>query len=550
VVLLAAAVLPRLLTLRGVAMTAQLGFADLPLHIVNLDRLHKLRSFDEARTTDPFFRLAPHQRELVNTDRWPAGAYHVARLWSGCFGPLSLWTTLLTNLLFTLVLVAGVIGLGVVMRDADTGRWGALLTLFCPPLVADTWYLNLDYPLTAMTTVGLLLLFHTRGFTDARRSLAFAVWSALSMFVKPSYALFIGLPALWGVARGLRGSWPASVRRVAPGLLLAMAAAIPLTVWLLDLNPTAFLAEIHHHFSPPPGSEEFPAAGIEPWTLAWVLALPLFAAMNHPLPLVLLSLPGLVLLHWPRWRLPPRGLLLAFLWGSSLVLTLLPNKLDRYMHPLYPLLCLLTVWWVQSVLSGKGRRAVALSLSLVAAAHVVVLCVAHLRPPPWHPGSRPSLPLRYTDLRLPGRDTLAGLRSLTYHPTCRLSPLLQELELLVRQDDSRRPLGVGYLPPERGESLPLDYERLGALATQVVRDRFVLPVDVGRDVLPPSTIVAHGPREDPRRFCPRADVVAERRVEVRCEDSPTELRLTLLRPRVMGERCRETGVGNATRHAR
>jgi hypothetical protein len=218
------------------------------------------------------------------------------------------------------------------------------------------------------------------------------------------------------------------------------------------------------------------------------------------------------------------------------VLTLMTNKLDRYIHPLYPLLCLLTVWGVQSLFSRESRRIAA--LTLLAAAYGAVLCFSYLHPPPWHLGSRPALPLRYTELRLPSRDVLAGLRRLTYHPTCELEPMLRELDRLVRRDDSRRPLGVGYLARVSEADLPLDYERLGALATQVVRDRFVLPVDVEKDVLPPSTIVVHGARQDPRRFCPHADVVAQGEVEARCGDTRTRLQLTLLRPEVIGQRCR------------
>ncbi len=66
-------------------------------------------------------------------------------------------------------------------------------------------------------------------------------------------------------------------------------------------------------------------------------------------------LPGLWLLHRRRVPLPGREVLLAFIWGSLLILTVAGNRMERYLHPLYPLLCLVGVWGVRRLVPPRAR---------------------------------------------------------------------------------------------------------------------------------------------------------------------------------------------------
>lgn len=562
VVLLLAIVLPRAIALRGVSMSAQLQFADMPLHLINLDKLDKLHRLDRAQLEDPFFELAPRHRELFASQRWPLSTYRVGRHFSAIFGPLSIWTTQLTNLVFTLLLVLAVYGLGAAMADRSTGWWAALLTALSPPLVASSFYFSLDFPLTAVVLLALLLLWRTRGLTRPWVCAAFGATCALGISIKPAFPLYLAIPSLWALVHGLRGGaagpaaeqgagdrgplsrlaaiqWPFRRRRarVGAGALLALAVALPLT-WLLYAPELGTIVhDAISHFSPPAGAQqEYPAANIAPWTAGWALALPAFAAMNFPWPLLLLALPGFVLLHWRRHALAPRGLLLAALWGGYLILTLMENKLDRYLHPLYPLFCLLTAWGLARLVSRRWRTA---ALTWVAALYLAVLCVAHVHPPPW--GRRllsPTAGWDSTELHMPGRALLAGLRRNTFHPTCRLAPLVEGIAALLEQDRSSRPLGVALVPElVRLGGFSLNFENLAVLTAQQARDRLVFPFDL-KGALAPSVVLVHKPDVDPRRLCPQATVAARRSVVLTCGEQ-TELRLSLLRPRTPGARCGE-----------
>jgi len=516
--ILLAIVLPRAAALRGISVSSNLEFGDMPQHLLNLDKLAKLHA---GLDRQPYYRAHPEARTLFRPARWPGGVYQVALPWARTFGTLSIWTVQLTNLLFTLVLVAGVIGLGVALGgDLRHGLWAALLVVLCPALVGASWYLSLDYPLVAMTTVGLLLLHYTEGLTRWRFCLLLAVWSALGMSVKMTYSLYLVGPALLALAEGLHR----------PGLRLralalsagASVICLALLFTMQDATPREVLNELTMHSTVNAYSMK-----VEAWSATWAAAVAVLALGNFPLPLLLLALPGVVGLHLVRRARPVRWLLLGLLWGGYLMLTLLPHKMERYGLPLYPICCLLTVWWLLQVIGRRWRLA---ALIWAVALYCGVLYLAHLRPPPWvfcQEGD--AVNLGAVDLRMPGRKLLAQLRKRTFHPDCRMQSLMRHLAELSRADGRTSPLGIAVSWPP-GEQPP-PYINAATLATHVIRDR-IIEEETGLTrfaQVQPTVIAVHPPDVEPLVEQPQLRLLQRRTHVLHCGDQLVHMYISLYR---------------------
>ncbi len=523
----AAVVGPRVLALHDVPMTASMGFEDVNNHLLNLDLRHRLGRLDQAQLSDPYLNRQAVDLLQLNPEGWPPGVYTVARPWVGLFGPLSLWTTQLTNLVFWAVLLLGVVGLGWRMVGLRFGLWAALLAALCPGLVSASWYFTLDFPLAAMTTVGLLLLWRTGRFGCWRGCLAFAVWSAAGVLVKPPYAMHMVLPTLLVLGLGLwRG--PARWLRLALG---AATAGLSLgLIWLVQpevLRGIALEVWIHTTVPPPEENIDFEFITVQPWSLHGILSVPVFVAMKHNLALLVLALPGLVLAHVRRARLPARPALLSFLWGTYIILTLLVHRQGRYCLPLYPVICLLTAWWVWTLVSRRWRARV---MALVTAAFCATLWLDHRAPQerPWdRDWFRPLAASGYREMRLPSAVDLARLRAHTYHQECDLRPVIRGIAAMSNTDGSRLTLGVGTAMSDFYSS-----EYLALLVRQVIRDRLVTWIDHKwhkREPPPATVLFVHPPGFDLGKLGALTRVRHERGV-LRCSaNRKSPYRLTLLK---------------------
>lgn len=524
----AAYAVPRAVCLRSVTMTSQLGFMDMFYHLANLDLVHKKQTLSGEQLNDAFFKRFPHRLEPLNPLRWPMGVHFVAMPFFEAFGPQSIWTTQLTNLLFTLVLLAGVVGLGTIMGGVRVGLWSALLTILCPPLVAHTWYFSLDYPLAAMLVVGLCILWRTRGFSDPRYCLALIGWSVLGMTVKLTYVLFMAGPWLAALVQGLRDPHTANKRVL--GLCLGSAASITLLSFLVQgWSVWLVWQELLYHISGTGGvGQDFPFQLMEPWTLRWLFSMGIFAAKSYPLPLLLLALPGLVLLH-RRQGGPARYLLLSYVWIGLLLLTLMANKMERYLHPIYPIFCVLTVWGVARLIPRRWQTPALLGITT---AFVVTLALVFWRPTPWMMSGDDLRKEGYMyEIAMPDHRTLATLRQNTFHPRCTLAPLTREMAALGRQDPRRRPLGIAtqhrWLDRDGKEVLMFSPPEVYHSAIQEIRDRFVLyfELDKGEHLKEmfqvPNLLVVHGQQGEhrPGHF-PGMTQVRQRQVLISCDDQP------------------------------
>ena len=487
VVLLLLFLLPRALSWHGATMSSYLSFHDMPQHLCNADFLYKELTVEQEAQLRPLLMERGRLGMPFLPTRWSKGIYALSLPLVGLFGPLSIWTTQILNFFFTVVLVLAVYLLGLRLAGPELGRWSAALALLCPPLMASSWYYSLDYPLVAMVLMGLYLLWRTRGFTLLWPCLLFAVWSGLGLLIKISYPLYLLGPSLLMLYGGLRHG---PRLRVLP--LVALSVIICLGIYLLVQQPEgeALWHDMQQH-----SSVDLAGAEIGTYTAQWFLAQVIFAAHNYPWPLLLLVLPGLALLHLNlRKANHMQRLLLVFFWSTYLLLTLMPNKMERYLQPLYPLFCLLSAWWVVRWLPGRRRTA---ALLAAGAAYLGLLVVARFYPTPWGlvPDKRDTTDPMWYEFKMPSQQDLHGLRQNTYHPKFNIEPMLGRAESWIRQGSLGRS-SVPTLWVERQElpdrAVDVQVQLLLALA-QRHRDRFVFALTKVTGGKPLPDLLIHSP---------------------------------------------------------
>lgn len=530
-----ALVVPRALTLHGIETAAIFEFADMADHLYFLDTLAK-RKLD-GQASDPFFKIFPETLPERLAEQWTTGVYHVARVWALTYGTGSLWTTLLTNMLFTLVLLGAVVGLGSSLGGIRVGLWAALLCALCPALVASTWYFSLDYPLLAMTTMGLYILWLSRGFTRWHWSILFAVWSALGTVIKPTYAVYLLGPAAWVLALELRRNL--ARLRIVGRVLVSLAVSFGLVYALYRPDWNQILNETRVHFV----DRTLPGASIDPFTMEWLLSNIKMAVINFPWPIMLMAVPGLVLIHLKR-RGADRGFWLSYLYSTYLFLTLLANKMERYIQPVYPVFCLLAVWWITDRLPRRWQTP---ALVALAVAFGSCLVVTHYNPTPWFFQDKDTIaressfhPFRY-EFHMPGHERLARLRELKVDSECQIKPVLDQLSRWLKADAGTRPLSMIYLRDFKRMTKmhpPVFFRRLIPAITLTVRDRiFIVPNLHEMNTVPmhlrhaPNVMIIHGPEIRKKDIPAPLQVKARRILPITCNRETFPIGLTWAKPR-------------------
>lgn len=526
--------------LRESDFAAPFNFFDMQAHLIRLDIYDKVSRLDPTPQSRHFVQQF---QPLYRPDfKWPPGVYAVAGPVMAALGPQSRRAVQLVNLLFTLVLLVGVIGLGRALGSWEVGLWAGLLTVLFSPIVAASWYFSLDLPLCAMVAVGLLLLWHTRRLSRPGLCLAFGLWSAAGLLVKMSYGLFLLGPGLWALVGGLRPPGQRRQTLLGAGLaLLGLLAVLPLMARYLPL--AEFWPELSNHLF----STALPGAQfVERWGPGALLFYPVTALINC-LPLVLAGVP-LVLLHlsWGR-PVPGRGFWLATLWGAIVVLVAMASKLERYALPLYPLLLLLTVYWVHRTTAARPRLRQVL-LVLLALTHLGEVAIQREEPlAHWvavheryeeQPGALGWLARlkvwSIIEMRMPGAGELDLLDQRIYDPGLDFRPLARTAAALLRAEPGPRrvPLGLLVEPGTTLERHSAGGERLMGLLFGEQRGRILYPAADASEARHFDTLlVAHSPGRGPdlTALQRRYRALGSRTVVVGQTQVRGELALTLLR---------------------
>jgi 4-amino-4-deoxy-L-arabinose transferase-like glycosyltransferase len=145
----------------------------------------------------------------------------------------------MVNVVYWLILLASIYGLGCHLGGPRLGAWGAILTALVPMLYAMSRSFYIEFSLTALVALALYFLVASQGFQRREMALAFGVALGLGMLTKRTYPLFLAGPVLIAIlhSRVLRSMWNrlrGGLRISLPDLLIAVGIGLSLTaLWYL-----------------------------------------------------------------------------------------------------------------------------------------------------------------------------------------------------------------------------------------------------------------------------------------------------------------------------
>lgn len=268
----------------------------------------------------------------------------------------------LVNLLFTVILLGGVYGIGKHLFNPKVGFWAAIICLLLPRLYIVRLNYLLDYPLTALVTASFYCLTVWRDaktkWQGWRWALGFGLCLGLAIMTKQSVLWFIFIPLLWLFSTNLwQRNW-GQIAQLIGGLLLSILifGFWYRTNWIffLSAEQRGIAAAAILEGDPPLNT-------LAAWTYYWN---DLPSAVSFPLlvvPLVGLLLQGFRLLpgfvkknrilkvNGSRSTASNFGWLALYLIGSYLICSAIVNKDLRYIMPCLPILAVvlgygLTLW--------------------------------------------------------------------------------------------------------------------------------------------------------------------------------------------------------------
>ncbi len=255
------------------------------------------------------------------------------------------------------------------------GLLAATLVALAPALSGLRVDFTLDMPLSASCSLALWLLWRwQRPQHGGHWSQAFAAGAAIAaaLLIKQSALLVLALPALWGFGQAQalpRRRWQAWA-----ALALVVALLLPWLHhnWITTLGGTERAVITS-------GADEGDPGSLDPRSLIWY---PRLWGQQLGAATLAAGLAGLALLGWEqrgRWRQRwPAGWawLLGVAISGWLCTSLSPNKDERYIAPVLPLLVLLLTrgWWALGRWMAQHRRqrwaGGALALGLASAAGI------------------------------------------------------------------------------------------------------------------------------------------------------------------------------------
>ncbi|MCX5696750.1 MAG: glycosyltransferase family 39 protein [Candidatus Omnitrophica bacterium] len=121
---------------------------------------------------------------------WPPMIYINAAIFYLFFG-LSNLVVQMSNIVFFLILIVSTYLIGRELKDDNNGMLAAFLISFYPVTFGLSRNFGIDFPLTAMVSLGIFFLIKTDGFTSRKYSLLFGIVSGLGILTKWAYLLFI-----------------------------------------------------------------------------------------------------------------------------------------------------------------------------------------------------------------------------------------------------------------------------------------------------------------------------------------------------------------------
>lgn len=294
------------------------------------------------------------QEARASSLEWPPLVYLVSGGLAAAVDA-SLPAVRLYSLLYLIVLMLGLYGVGAACAGRGAGLLAAVIGTLIPTVAGASRQIGLDLPCAAMTTATVALLLRTDAFRRPGASLGAGLLAGLALLTRGQSALFLLGPGLVLAGRVVARR----DRRAALHLLfaVALAGAMSAVWWWGRLEGIWDMLAVHAD------AEELPLEG-DPslWggLKLYIGGLPRLISL--PLLLALLA----VLPAWLRRRHPHKLELVFWLLFPLLVHVLMVVRNLRYLLPLVPALVAVAAVGAMSV--GRRWRRGAVLVTLLAAA--------------------------------------------------------------------------------------------------------------------------------------------------------------------------------------
>jgi 4-amino-4-deoxy-L-arabinose transferase-like glycosyltransferase len=266
-------------------------------------------------------------RELVDVDEYyPPLSRLPAALAYPLFGRQEA-VAVSANFVWFVIIVAAVFALGRRLGGLGAGVAGALFAAFTPFLYNYTRFYTLVVPTTAAAAAAMLALVYTDGFTRRYSSLAFGAVFGLAALVKWTVVAFVLPAAVWAVlAPGERAaSRPVRLLHFGAALATAFVVACP---WYL--RHLLHLVNAARHTA-------LEAVGQgDPTVFTSASFTHYISGAVYQLGIVMLAAGVIAVIYGAVRRRPGWVLLLFWIFGSYLILTLIRNKDYRFTAPMLP----------------------------------------------------------------------------------------------------------------------------------------------------------------------------------------------------------------------
>ncbi len=267
------------------------------------------------------------------------------------------------NLLFLGLLIVATYRLGSRLYSAETGLLAAMAVTSFPIITAQSRIYMLDLPITAMTALGIYALLRTEYFQHRGASIVFGLLAGLATLTKWTFLFFILLPLAYALAQTLTSENRSA--RLKNSLTAFAGWGIVALPWFIAHFSRLIFTSIKFGYSVGvregdpeifSASSLFYYATMLPIQILW--------------PWLLLFLAGLVFYFRQDFKKNP--LLILWILGGYVILTLLRNKDGRYILPFLPAVALIATGWLarfdwriwikRSVLTALGLYSVGVAL--------------------------------------------------------------------------------------------------------------------------------------------------------------------------------------------
>ncbi|MFA5200598.1 MAG: glycosyltransferase family 39 protein, partial [Candidatus Omnitrophota bacterium] len=225
-----------------------LGFGDASLHLSNSLNFYEYLRAGEGNLFIRIFDLFNGNRIIYRF--WPPFVYLVTAGLRFIFGHSLIAVKLATSSFYLIILILSVYLLGYYYRNVRTGIFSSFLVSMYPGIFGISREYLLDFPLVAMVSLCMLLVFKSDKFKNRLYSLIFGLTFGISILTKPQAAFFILPVVLYFLAGRTKDNWRAKLKN----LLLAILTALTTTsIWFYGFwsnNPdkwsvkNAFLSSI------------------------------------------------------------------------------------------------------------------------------------------------------------------------------------------------------------------------------------------------------------------------------------------------------------------